>query len=198
MNHYDNVTFVFCLPRSRTAWLAYFLKPVAWTMHDPLKQCASIDELGEKVDAILTLHPHQPIVVVDTAAVLFHMQIAGRFPDARYVFVWRDPTDVLASINTAFKGEFPRDLLDRYNAAMVSAQSAVGARRDMKLNVRFDEIDKRARNIWRFVGGGGRLSQTYAHSMMLHNIQVPPATQRAGTDASKARRLFATIGVTIP
>lgn len=62
MIRYDNVTFLVCLPRSRSAWLAAFLKPVAWTTHDPLKRCESIDELGLRIDAILAAYPNQTVI----------------------------------------------------------------------------------------------------------------------------------------
>ena len=48
---YEHLTFMLSLPRSRSAWMAEFLRPLCVSsMHNPLQQCASIAELGQKID----------------------------------------------------------------------------------------------------------------------------------------------------
>lgn len=186
---YDNVTFLVCLPRSRSAWLAQFLKPVAWTMHDPLKQCASIDELGEKIDCVLnTAGPMHPIFVADTAAVLFFDDIGRRFPDARYLFVERSEHAVAASLQAkGFSGStILGEVRDSYARACVRSR----ARFDFAMHVRFGDIDRRLLNIWRFVGGENLMSMEYAERMRATNIQIPFSEQLANTDRVKVRRLL--------
>jgi hypothetical protein len=73
---------VVALPRSRTAWLAAWLG----VEHEPLASLDSLDNL--------------PDGVVDTASALFFPAIYRRWPDARYLFVFRDIADVLASMQS--------------------------------------------------------------------------------------------------
>ena len=48
---YEHLTIMLSLPRSRSAWMAEFLRPLCVSaMHNPLQQCASIAELGQKID----------------------------------------------------------------------------------------------------------------------------------------------------
>lgn len=196
MPRYDNVTFVMCLPRSRSAWLTQFLKPVAWTMHDPLKQCESIDELGCKIDTILSVHADQPMLIADTAAVLFNAAISARFINAKYLFVRRPTADVAKSLGNAGIA-VPHELLERYDTDFERALLVCKARRDLMLEVDYSEINQRLLNIWRFVGNANLLSSEYAERMKGHNIQIPFAEQRAKTDIRKAKRLLSSIAIRI-
>lgn len=194
LGRYDNVTFLICLPRSRSAWLAHFLKPVAWTMHDPLKQCSSVEELAGKIDRVLFLNPGRPIFVADTAAVLFFDDISRTFLDAKFLFVERPLNFVLDSLQRA-GAEVPAGVAVRYESAYNHARRVSQARRDFAMEVGFDEIDKRLLNIWRFVGGEPIMNREYAERMRGHNIQVPFDEQNANTDHHKVRRLLSTIGI---
>lgn len=185
---YDNVTFLVCLPRSRSAWLTTFLKPCAWTMHDPLKQCESIDELGIKIDELLSHNSDLHIFVADTSAALFFSDIGRRFPDAKYLFVRRSVQDVERSLrNQDQKVGSTIGYADRCfrNAVRLSS-----ARSDLAMMIDYEKIDDRLRNIWRFVGNGNLLSPTYAEKMRATNIQIPFSQQHEETDMRKARKLF--------
>lgn len=193
---YDNVTFLLCLPRSRSAWLSMFLKPVAWTMHDPLKACSSIEELAGKVDEVLFLNPARPVFIADTAAVLFFADISKVFLNARFLFIERHLADVSLSLEKQGM-EFPPSLGAHYVHAMHMARLTSRARRDFRMEIGFDEIDNRLLNIWRFVGNGLHMDRAYAERMRGSNIQVPFEEQHAAMDRRKVRRLFSTIGITL-
>lgn len=188
MQRYDNLTFLMCFPRSRSAWLAAFLKPVAWTMHDPLKQCGSIDELGLAVDAAYS-NGADHVFVADTAAVLFFGDLSRRFPDARYLFVHRPMPDVLQSLSK-HERELSDRLVDEYARAFGNARLGSSVRRDLHMSVSFRDIDNRLNNIWRFVGNGLLLSKEYAERMRQTNIQIPFDEQARNTDHAKVRRLL--------
>lgn len=196
MLRYDNVTFMMCLPRSRSAWLAQFLKPVAWTMHDPLKQCESIDELGSRIDTVLAVHHDQAMFIADTGAALFNAAISARFLNAKYLFVRRPTGEVRRSLANAGLA-VPPELLERYETDFERALIVCRARRDLMLEVDYAEIDQRLLNIWRFVGNANLLSMDYAERMKGHNVQIPFAEQRAKTDIRKTRRLLSSIGIRI-
>lgn len=190
MTRYDNLTFMMCLPRSRSAWLAQFLKPVAWTMHDPLVNCASIDEFGSKLDCILANY-ERPVFVADTMAVMFFDQLGARFPDAKYLFVKRDPRDVRSSLRQAGMSS----PIERQLSAMLHAEAVSDARCDLAYKVWFNDLNNRLLNIWRFVGDGKLLNRDYALNMSTANIQVPPDEQAQRIDHNKVRRLFSSIGI---
>lgn len=188
---YDNVTFLMCLPRSRSAWLATFLKPVAWTMHDPLVECESIDELGCKIDNVLRMYPGRPMFVADTMGALFFSDISARFINAKYLFVKRDPHDVRRSLSEAGMSSPILKHVD----ALQHAESVSRARRDFSMTVDFDDLNNRLLNIWRFVGDGSFLNRDYALRMSSSNIQVPADEQAQRINHNKVRRLFSTIGI---
>lgn len=193
MQRYDNLTFLMCLPRARSAWLTTFLKPVAWTMHDPLKTCASIEELGNVVDAAFNKGADH-VFVADTAAVLFHGDLSARFINAKYLFVERSVEAVQASLRRANMAVQP-ELFDVMAYAYRHALTIAKARHDLFLEVPFDDIDKRLLNIWRFVGSGHLLSPEYAERMRQTNIQIPFDEQLRNTDMAKVRRLLSRLNL---
>lgn len=189
---YDNVTFCISLARCRTAWLCQFLAPVALTFHDPLKDCASIEELGFKIDRHLCTAPHRPIFLADTSAALFYEQISARFLNARFLFVHRPFAEVKKSMREA---GMPTDhpLLDFADQSWHRAFNTVQARNDFMLHVKYDEINANLRNIWRFVGSEMLLGDLYAEKMSTTIIQVPFAEQQQKVNQAKTRRLLSSI-----
>jgi len=190
MYRYDNLTFMICLPRSRSAWMSHFLKPIASTRHDPLKHCASIDELGDVIDRIYDADGRDaPVFIADTAAVLFFDELGARFPNARYLFVERDVARVAESLRKAGMGATPGfyELMARaYAHALIVAK----ARNDFMLEVPFDQIDRRLLNIWRFVGANRLLDLDYAERMKNKNIQIPFDEQIRNTNPAKVGKLL--------
>lgn len=183
---YDNTTFLFCMPRSRSFWLREFLRPgVAESFHDPMKQCASVDELGTVIDTALDCHGEEaPLFIADTSLVLAYDRVIERFPGARYIVVARDPGAVISSLAAHGRGMEPH-LFTAYLAAMENAIYALKAAGAMCLLLRYEMIDARIDTIWRGVCGNKLLDREYAQTMMRANIQVPFADQSRMCDPAK-------------
>lgn len=197
MSRYDNVTFLMCLPRSRSRWLSQFLTrggASIWSMHDPLVKCGSIDELGDKIDSLLVMYQDRPVFVADTMAVLFFSEISKRFPNARYLFVAREPQQVRGSLRKA--GMSPS--ISQHISALHYAKLVSQARHDLNLCVDYEDLDNRLLNIWRFVGNTAPLDGDYAYRMRNTNIQVSAGDQARRIDHNKVRRLFTSIGINYP
>lgn len=198
---YDNVTFMMTLPRSRSAWLCQFLRPAGVAaLHDPLGQCASIDELGEKIDTEMELlknwcQPETAVFVADTSAVMFFSEIDKRFPFARYLFVYRNYDDVRRSLKRAGLNGLSRNRL----GWMIEQQAAANrlCEREDKFHYRVDfpYINENLRNIWRFVGVRSMFDPAYADRMASVNIQVSPEDQAARMRPDKMVELYASIGL---
>lgn len=93
---YEHLTIMLSLPRSRSAWMAEFLRPFcAASLHNPLQQCASIEELGQRIDAL----PPGRVFISDVAALFFFDQLVVRFPGAQYLLVHRPAHEVEHSMN---------------------------------------------------------------------------------------------------
>lgn len=182
---YDNVTFMFCMPRSRSAWMCEFLRAgCSQTHHDPMKNCASVDELGEMIDQALFLNRELPIFIADTSLVLAYDQVIKRFPGARYLVVARDPGAVISSLARHGRGMEPH-LFTAYLDAMENAIYALKAAGAMCLLLRYEMIDARLDTIWRGVCGNKLLDPTYAQEIVRANIQVPFADQSRMCDPAK-------------
>lgn len=187
--YYGNVTFLLCLPRSRSAWLCEFLSPVAITMHDPLKACESIDELGERVDECLTKYPERPVFIGDTAAVLFLPQIMRRFPCARYLIVMRDSWEVEASLKRL---GLATDYIIDAGAELACAEDQVTRERCMRHTIMYEDLDRELLNVWRFVGGVTEPIPSYISRIRDKHIEVPLHIQRTKTNWRKVGALFDT------
>jgi hypothetical protein len=187
--YYGNVTFLLCMPRSRSAWLCEFLRPVAHTMHDPLKRCASIDELGEMIDGLLRQDPLHPVFVGDTAATFFHDQIVERFPCARFLFVLRSFEDTAQSLRLL---GLPDHGLHAARKLLMDALDSIVRDTCYQKFVGYDAINGELLNIWRFVGGLTELPEDYRKRMIMTKIEVPFSTQNRNTDLGKVSRLFQT------
>jgi hypothetical protein len=190
---YSHVTFLLCLPRSRSAWLAQFVSPVAIALHDPLSQCASIDELGDKIDALL-FGSNKAVFVADTAAVLFYAQIVNRFPNCKFLLVWRIPAEVKESLRK--QGMSSLDIVDRCDDAILNMlRDPLPTGRFFCTN--YWNLNGCLRDILTFVSDKGVLvSDLYITVMRNRNIQVPLDEQEAKLDRGKVKKLFASIGIT--
>jgi hypothetical protein len=190
---YSNVTFLLCLPRSRSAWLAAFVSPVATALHDPLSQCASIDELGDTIDVLLSTSK-KPVFVADTAAVLFYAQIMNRCPGCKFMLIWRDPAAVKESLRQ--HGMSSLDIVDRCDDAIIQMlRSPLPKGRFFCTN--YWNLDTCLRDILLFVSDKGALvGNLYIRVMRGKNIQVSLIDQEAKLDRGKVKKLFASIGIT--
>jgi hypothetical protein len=94
---YARLTFTISLPRCRTKWLTQLMKPWAYTEHEPMMRYRSVEEYGEYIDLVLGDRPTN-VLMADTLAVLFFDQLVERFPGARFLFIAREPHEVIASL----------------------------------------------------------------------------------------------------
>lgn len=192
---YDNVTFMMCLPRSRSAWLAEFLAYAAYTLHDPLAECESIEDLGRKIDHAMTISPDLPVFVADTSAVYFAREIHERFPNARYLFVYREYEAVYRSLQKAgLTGLTKRrlaEMLERWSFAF----RALDSEDEFCYKTSFVNLNNELRNIWRFVGLRPSFNETYASGMAQRNITVPTIAQMQRARPDKMAKLFQSIGL---
>lgn len=194
--YYGNVTFTMSLPRSRTAWIAEAFASAggAITMHDPLKRCASIAELGERIDSILKLavDRDQHMVVVDTAAVFFYPQIAARFPEARFLFIDRVRCAVELSLRNAGRA-FDPDALREAEKLLGKAAYRASRGRFMR-RVEFGRLSDTdvLLQLWQFFGFRSPFPREHFKKLAATNIQVPFDQQLIETDLGKVERLFAT------
>lgn len=86
--------FIISSPRSRTAWIANYLSHgnVA-CLHEGLMQVGSLDELEEKLAAT-----GAPVAgIVDTLGIYFYPALKQKFPDALFLWNYRDWDEIVAS-----------------------------------------------------------------------------------------------------
>jgi len=185
---YGHVTFLLCLPRSRSAWLAQFMRPYcAASWHNPLQQCASVEELGQKVDAITS--PGR-VFIADVAAIFFFERLLVRFPGAKYIVVHRPARE----IDNSMKKLGIRPPLDLRAAEKQLIEMANSIRmRDDVMTGTFFELNSAEimRAICRFATGIVPPFEYYRR-MSKTNVQVPIAEQIKRTDIAKQRALFST------
>jgi hypothetical protein len=182
---YNHVTFMLSLPRSRSAWMAEFLGPYCVaSMHNPLQQCASIDELKTKIDAL----PPGRVFVSDVAAVMFFDQLVAQFPGAQFLVVHRPAHEVEHSMRVL--GVHPpvnirrveRELLDIGTAIRHRAWAMTGTFFELQSLTVLTAIAKFATGV--------DVDSAYVHRMRNKNVQVPVAEQVARTDMLKQQLLF--------
>lgn len=182
---YEHLTIMLSLPRSRSAWMAEFLRPLCVSsMHNPLQQCASIAELGQKIDK----QPSGRVFVSDVAGLFFFDQLLVRFPGAQYLVVHRAASEVEHSMRkqgiqpplNVRKAE--RQLLDIAAHIRPHPWSMTGT---------FFELHSPQilMAIARFATGHA-VEPRYLHQMMNRNVQVSIQDQIARTDMVKQRQLF--------
>lgn len=140
--------FVFCLPRSRSAWLSNFLTyESVFCLHEPLPECRSIEDLEAKL-ATTGL----PISgVSDTGAMFWVDEIIEHFPSARFVILARDPTGFVEQ--TCRMGTPENDaiaMMDQFSAA-IEALHKLGRRTLTVASKQLDDYDV-ANAVWRHVG----------------------------------------------
>lgn len=160
---------VVALPRSRTAWLARWL----CVEHEPLSRIGSLDEL--------------PDGVVDTASALFFPAIYKRWPDARYLFVFRDFPEIRKSaqkvgITTTGLPELAQRQLDAYHAVCW---------RDNVRAVRFEQLSdlQTLCSVWTHLTREP-FSAVRAKRMCGENIQCDPTALCKSVDIARFKKLL--------
>jgi hypothetical protein len=99
---------IFCLPRSRSRWLSYFLTHGAWQCgHDEIRHCRSLDDVKSWLA--------QPCTgTVETAGAPFWRLLLHYRPDVRVVTIRRPVDDVVRSL-TAIGGVFDPRMIQRFD-----------------------------------------------------------------------------------
>ena len=185
MSSYEHVTFMLSLPRSRSAWMTEFMRPfVALALHNPLQQCATINELGEKIDAA----PGGRVFVADVSAMFFFDELLLRFPGAKYIVVHRPAREVELSMQRL--GIHPPLNIRNAEKQLLDIANAIRARGDSMTGTFFElNSPQIVRAISKFVSGAD-VPYGYYLRMKDRNIQVSVADQIKRTDIAKQRVLF--------
>lgn len=185
MSNYNHLTFMLCLPRSRSAWMAEFMRPFcALSLHNPLQQCASIEELAQRIDAA----PEGKVFVADVAALFFFDQLVVRFPGAKYLVVHRPAREVEHAINKL--GITPPLNVRSAEKQLLEIGQSLRLRTDTMAGTYFELHSPELMGaIAKFVLG---MVPAYAYfqKMKLRNVQVPLDEQIRRTDIAKQRALF--------
>lgn len=140
--------FVFCLPRSRSAWLSNFLTyESVFCMHEPLPECRTIEDLEAKLVTTGT-----PIAgAADTGAMFWVDEIIEHFPSARFVVLARDPAGFVEQ--TRRMGATENDaiaMLEQFETT-IGTLHKLGKRTLTVASKQLDDYDV-ANKVWRHVG----------------------------------------------
>jgi hypothetical protein len=133
--------FIVARPRSRTAWLANFLTyGPAFCLHDGLRGCGTVGDLAHKLARLGVEYPGN----ADPGLPLVFTKVHERFPQARYVFVTRDPEEALESYRLIVGDRVPSEDIDagwrRLEAAHDAMRSALAGQH--YLEVSFAELEQ--------------------------------------------------------
>jgi hypothetical protein len=184
-----NPYFIIALPRSRTAWLSAFLTTEdSDCLHDPLGQCESLDDLER-----LFVESGAPIIgCADTSSPIFFNAINERWPDSKYLFVFREPKDIAASLDRL---EMPSAEVPMMQVRMNSAYLSVRSRDNVRA-LPFEHLSQPAalEALWEFlIGTPFDLARAERFNAM--NIQIDPREAMANADEDRILKLLRSTGV---
>ncbi|AHB12053.1 hypothetical protein Sano_33 [Xylella phage Sano] len=188
MGEYHDLTIMLSLPRSRSAWMEAFVRPGTGhgcaSLHNPLQQCASINELGLVVDGM----PPGPAFISDVAAMFFFDHLVVRFPGAKFLIVHRPAREVAHSMETL--GITPPLDLRKAEKQLIEIASSI-RHNPWVLTGSFFELHNPSllSAIYKFVTGKV-VEPRHLHAMMKTNVQVSLEEQIRRTDIQKQRILF--------
>lgn len=182
---YEHLTIMLALPRSRSAWMAEFLRPMCVSsMHNPLQQCASIAELGTKIDA----QPPGRVFVSDVAGLFFFDQLLARFPGAQYLVVHRAASEVEHSMQKL--GIAPPLNIRKAERQLLDIAAHIRPHHWAMTGTFFELHSPQILMAIAKFATGHAVEPRYLHRMMERNVQVSIADQIARTDMQKQRVLF--------
>lgn len=183
--------FIFCLPRSRSAWLSNLLSiDSVICLHEALLGCRSLDEMELKLSATGA----DVAGCADTGMTLFTDRIVERYPDARFVILARDLTGYIDNmLKLGSSKQHARNMLADFNGA-IETLSALG---DRTLIVHSQHLDGYGvcQRIWEHIGMTTTLNR--ARFDMLRDLKVEVMLDRmqARVEAHKdeIRELFSEV-----
>jgi len=166
---------VITLPRSRSAWLAEWLG----AEHEALSRIGSLDELTAEG-------------IVDTGSALFFDGLWHRWPNARYLFVFRDIRDIARSCERA---GLPTVGLDSLRTRQETAYASVAGAENVRV-VHFHQLDDMdvLASIWSFLKGT-KFDESRTRRLIGVNIQCSIPAVLEGMDPARMRCLLAQGGV---
>lgn len=195
--YYGNVTFMLCMPRSRSYWLSklfgggfadgnYGTK----AFHEPLSNCESIKELGALIDGHLCAHQTRPMFIADTSAVFFFDSIVQRFPRCKFLVVKRNYHDVYTSLEKAGFSPTPSSLMLSFNA-LNRCVHKLRQGHNYSFETHYHSLNNNLMDIWRFVGDVA--DPTHLFPWMIDtNLQRTMQELSRDTNPAKVERLFKT------
>jgi hypothetical protein len=152
-------------------------------LHDPLMLCESLDDLDDMLDLM-----DEPIVgASDTASAYFFNEIYARWPDAKYLFVFRRTGEISRSLrNIGVTGS----KVCAMQRMMYEAWAQVEGK-DNAMAVLFDDLSKvdTLRAIWQHMIGT-EFDEQRAIEMAGENIQVDVDMIRASLSAPRMLKLI--------
>lgn len=185
--------FVTGLARSRTAWIANFLtsgKTIC--LHDALIGCGSVEELRDKMAA----QPFPNVGNSDSGLALIWPKLLQQFPDAKTVFVWRDPNEAYWSYIEYFTRHpygGQRSLLGlRTWFDMLEEELKVWRTKATNaIDVDFKALEsaEECLSIWKFISDE---PFNRARWELLHNLRVNPASEKITLSPEKVKQLWLT------
>ena len=187
MRDYSRVTFMFCLPRSRSQWFAWLINKssntVAW--HDPLKRCGHPNTLVLMIDKFLDDNPDKRLFIADTAAVMFfrYFTMALSAPSMsssramNYFFVRRQFGDVLHSMREQ-TGKWMTDFLIKQGIYL----DHVSVLHPSPI-VEYNSIAlKNVRKLWMWITKGDYITEKDLYDAMATVVDTPVRDQVADPD----------------
>ena len=152
--------FITSLPRSRSAWIATYLSYGSVScLHDGFRGLTDPKQIKDRLDATCAKSAGN----CDPSILMFQDQILEQFPDAKYVYIDRDPRECEASWAKLGGTGIRRDA--------VKAVDFLRKRLDT-LVVPYDELDDRIDDIGCFVTDGNWKCPLWRNELLVvNNIQ---------------------------
>lgn len=145
MSYLGDVVFLLALPRSRTAWIANWLSDHAAVLHEPIGECESLVELECRIEEARLSRdpPARTVVVADSLASVMIEELIARFPQCRFLIVFRPPDDVFASL-VKIDPTMTHHAFREIARAVFSATSIASARKARCRSISIFELDDMA------------------------------------------------------
>ena len=168
--------FIFGLPSSGLAWLANFLTwEDSFCFHEATQGVESVEELKH----VFTKTEAGMVGTADTTGLLVLSKLRTVFPDAKYLFIVRDPAEVKISLATVGFDESGVDQLGGY------LSSAIGDLTLPSAAMRYEDIfsSSMMRQIWDFLEMPGdfpwRRFELLRSMDIEHEVRNNPTTPQA-------------------
>lgn len=182
MKDYSALTIMFCLPRTRSQWWAWFfargLGP--WSMHDRMAHHASPASFVRECKA--NLETNDRVFIADTGAIFFHDYLVKHLPGMRAIYAFRNPEDVIESLRKQ-TGHNMRSMIEAQNQRLY--QRAYQEHNTVRLHWGCVSLDM-LRNLWTLVTGLPVPNDDTLRAFNDHIVDVPVLQQFSDKELSKS------------